>query len=235
VQLAPVISITLCLLLGVLVAAHVSIYAFAPSDESPTDPCDAPRRRLPLRIVIAEVIASLWLAAAALWPRTFPVAPNGPAAITLLILSPPWLPARALGPMARRLARAGALVDVVRTPHQATPAALARLAARAERLGRRVGQTPALLFFDRAGRLSARLVEMLGTPAAASLLLGPVAVHDTHIPRHATIVRASDDAWASPLSTSVPRNTIVVEGLGHLSLAVAPHVADVVADALATT
>ena len=152
---------------------------------------------------------------------------------SILVLAPPWLPARALGVFARRLARHGALVDVVRVPFRSRPAVLARVAARAERIGRTVGKGASLVFFDRAGQLSKGLADTLAPHGGDSIFLGPRDLTATDVPVGSTIVHAAEDAWTVPIHPGIQNSMIMLDGLGHLSLLMAPHVADVVTDALA--
>jgi len=231
--IGPVLT-TAGLTFGCLVLAHAALYLVA--GRSPTaDTCDAAQRpTLPWRLILTEALASVWLAVTCLspWRSRFGDATTTTSAV--LLVAPRWMPAGALALLGRRLASRGLLVDLVRAPFHATEAHLARIAFRAERLGRTAGYDPALVCFYDGCNVADRIARLLTPAAAIEVMLvapriGPGSpIASAPIP---TVIRVAGDPWDRS-DVRQPPTTIELAGIGHLSLLVAPHVADVIADAL---
>lgn len=224
-------------------AIHAGIYLRAAARRAPdaqaAAPCDvaaSPRAATTVRLVLAETVASLWIALAAVCPARSPLGDPGGARLAVLLIAPPWLPRGALAVLARRLAGRGALVDLARLPCRRHTAALARVVARADRL-RRAGRAHglALVCYGSASASAGALLALApARPAPRLILLGAPPAPSSALPPHAVAIRAAGDPWhPPPPHEPAGMGAIELVAVGHVSLLVAPHVADVVYDACA--
>jgi hypothetical protein len=230
-------SVVFALCVGATALGHAALYLRArwraAREPSSCPNADDAERAGVARLVLAETIASIWLLAASLRPRRLPLGDPDTARHVVLLVAPGWLPPRALTVLGGRLARGAALVGVTRVPRRPRARALARAAACADALGRACPAAPlSVVCFGAAARSAGTLAALLRRGVLRHLLLlAPPAGADAAADPRTVTLRALDDAVCGHAPDDARAATITLRGVGHLSLLVAPHVAEVIRDA----